>query len=69
MTVTTSPTSSTASFALELGLQPTLANEDMLAEAYKSYERDYDEICSRSDASAHRQPAAMGAIRILKWLS
>ncbi len=53
----------------ELGWRPTLANEDMLAEAYKSYERDYDEIRSRSDASAHRQPAAMGAIRVLKWLS
>lgn len=59
----------TSKIKSELGWQPTLANEDMLAEAYKSYERDYDEICSRSDASAHRQPSAMGAIRILKWLS
>lgn len=59
----------TSKIKSELGWQPTLANEDMLAEAYKSYERDYDEICARSDASAHRQPAAMGAIRILKWLS
>ncbi len=53
----------------ELGWRPTLTNEEMLVEAYKTYERDYDEIRSRTDASAHRQPAAMGAIRVLKWLS
>ena len=41
----------------------------MLGEAYKSYERDYDEIRRRTDGSPHRQPVAMGAIRILKWLS
>ncbi|MBW3580057.1 MAG: NAD(P)-dependent oxidoreductase [Actinobacteria bacterium] len=53
----------------ELGWRPTLTNEEMLAEAYKSYERDYDEIRQRRDVSAHRQPAKMGAIRVLKWLS
>ena len=53
----------------ELGWQPTLANEEMLAEAYKSYERDLGEIRSRTDASAHRTPAPMGIIRVLKWLS
>jgi UDP-glucose 4-epimerase len=53
----------------ELGWQPSVTNEQMLAEAYKSYERDYDEIHARTDVSAHRQPAKMGAIRVLKWLS
>lgn len=53
----------------ELGWRPTLTNEEMLAEAYKSYERDYDEIHQRQNVSAHRQPAKMGAIRVLKWLS
>ncbi len=53
----------------ELGWHPTLTNEQMLAQAYKSYERDFEEIRSRTDVSAHRQPAKMGAIRVLKWLS
>jgi len=53
----------------ELGWHPSVTNEQMLAEAYKSYERDYDEIQARTDVSAHRQPAKMGAIRVLKWLS
>ncbi len=59
----------TSKIKAALGWQPTLANEDMLAEAYKAYERDYIEIQARSDVSAHRQPAPMGVIRILKWLS
>jgi hypothetical protein len=41
----------------------------MLAQAYKSYERDFDEIQARRNVSAHRQPAPMGAVRLLKWLS
>ena len=53
----------------ELGWRPTATNEQMLAAAYKSYERDYDDIQSRTEASAHRVPAAMGLIRVLKWLS
>ncbi|HSH23187.1 MAG TPA: NAD(P)-dependent oxidoreductase [Acidimicrobiales bacterium] len=59
----------TSRITAELGWRPTLTNEEMLAEAYKSYERDYDEIQQRRDVSAHRQPAKMGAIRVLKWLS
>ncbi len=59
----------TSRISNELGWRPTLTNEEMLAEAYKSYERDYDEIHQRSNVSAHRQPAKMGAIRVLKWLS
>lgn len=53
----------------ELGWRPTQTNEEMLAEAYRSYERDYEDIRRRTGDSPHRQPAAMGAIRILKWLS
>ncbi len=59
----------TSKIARELGWHPSLTNEEMLAEAYKAYERDFDEIHLRRDVSAHRQPAQMGAIRILKWLS
>ncbi len=59
----------TSKIANELGWCPSLTNEEMLAEAYKSYERDFEEIHNRRDVSAHRQPAEMGAIRILKWLS
>lgn len=53
----------------ELGWQPTMANEEMLAHAYKAYERDFHQIHSRTDASAHRSPAPLGVIRLLKWLS
>jgi len=59
----------TSKIKAELSWLPTLSNEDMLVEAYKAYERDFNEIQARTDVSAHRQPAAMGAIRILKWIS
>ncbi len=59
----------TSKIKAELGWQPTLANEDMLAEAYKGYERDFNEIQARTDVSAHRQAAPMGVIRLLKCLS
>jgi UDP-glucose 4-epimerase len=52
-----------------LGWRPTATNEEMLAQAYKAYERDYEDIHSRTHASAHRRPAEMGLIRVLKWLS
>ena len=59
----------TSKIKAELGWKPTLTNEAMLLEAYRAYERDYDEIHNRTNVSSHRQPARMGAIRILKWLS
>jgi nucleoside-diphosphate-sugar epimerase len=59
----------TSKIKRELGWAPSLTNEQMLAEAYKSYEQDFEEIHRRRDVSAHRQPASMGAIRILKWFS
>lgn len=52
-----------------LGWAPTLTNEEMLAKAYEHFAGNLDEIRRREDVSAHRQPAKMGAIRILKWLS
>ncbi len=53
----------------ELGWRPSLTNEEMLAEAYKAYDAEYEEIQSRTSVSAHRQPAALKAIRLVKWLS
>lgn len=52
-----------------LGWKPTLTNEEMLTRAYQYYAERKDEIHARTDASAHSKPAAMGAIRLLKWLS
>jgi UDP-glucose 4-epimerase len=59
----------TSKIKAELSWKPSMTNEQMLAEAYKGYARDFEEIQSRTDVSAHRQPAKMGAIRLLKWLS
>jgi nucleoside-diphosphate-sugar epimerase len=53
----------------ELGWRPTLSNKEMLWRAYEYYQLHREEIESREDASAHRQAAKMGAIRLLKWLS
>jgi UDP-glucose 4-epimerase len=52
-----------------LNWKPTLTNEQMLLRAYNYYTEQYEEIHSRTAASSHRQPAKMGAIRLLKWLS
>lgn len=53
----------------ELGWEPSLTNEEMLLRAYLYYSRNRDEIHARRQASAHRRPASMGIIRVLKWLS
>ncbi len=52
-----------------LGWRPTLTNEEMLWKAYSYYTANAVEIARRSQASAHRQAAKMGIIRLLKWLS
>jgi len=52
-----------------LGWNPTLTNEEMLLRAYTYYARHRAEIAARTDVSAHRKPAEMGIIRLLKWLS
>jgi hypothetical protein len=41
----------------------------MLWRAYQYYSEHRDEIEKRQGVSAHRQPAKMGVIRWLKWLS
>ena len=48
---------------------PTLTNEEMLLKAYEYYAKNRAEIGSRTNVSAHRKPASMGIIRLLKWLS
>ncbi len=52
-----------------LGWKPTLTNEEMLLRAYDYYAKNRAEIGSRSNVSAHRRPASMGVIRLLKWIS
>jgi len=52
-----------------LGWKPTLTNDEMLLRAYRYYDAHFDEIHARQNASAHRQAAKMGVIRVLKWLS
>jgi len=52
-----------------LGWRPTLTNEEMLLKSYAYYAENRDEIAGRTNVSTHRKPAAMGAIRLLKWLS
>lgn len=52
-----------------LGWNPTLTNAEMLCRAYQYYRDHRDEIESRTDVSAHKRPARMGVIRILKWMS
>lgn len=59
----------TARAKQELRWQPTLTNEQMLLRAYRHYREHRREIHGRSEASAHRKPAGMGIIRLLKWLS
>jgi nucleoside-diphosphate-sugar epimerase len=53
----------------ELGWRPTLTNEEMLLKSYAYYAANREEIAGRKNVSTHRKPAAMGAIRLLKWLS
>ncbi len=52
-----------------LGWKPTLTNEEMLLRAYDYYSKNRAEIGARSNVSAHRKPASMGVIRLLKWIS
>jgi nucleoside-diphosphate-sugar epimerase len=53
----------------ELGWEPTLRNQDMLLKAYEYY-RDHRRVLKTgASVSAHKQPAKMGVIRLLKWMS
>lgn len=53
----------------ELGWKPTATNEQALFKAYEYYHKNLAEIRQRKDVSAHKQPAKLGLIRLLKWLS
>jgi nucleoside-diphosphate-sugar epimerase len=53
----------------ELGWQPTFSNADMLFKAYAYYREHRDALKEGADVSAHKQPAKMGIIRVLKWFS
>ena len=53
----------------DLGWRPTLANEEMLAKAYRYFHAHNAKIRARNDVSAHRQAAKMGIIRLIKWVS
>jgi UDP-glucose 4-epimerase len=53
----------------DLDWRPTMTNQDMLTRAYLAYMADRDAIATRAAVSAHRQPAKMGVIRVLKWMS
>ncbi|ADW70705.1 NAD-dependent epimerase/dehydratase family protein [Granulicella tundricola] len=52
-----------------LGWAPTLTNNEMMVEAFRYYAASRKEIHARKDVSAHSKPAAMGVIRLLKWIS
>jgi len=53
----------------ELNWVPTVTNEEMLYKSYKYYHDYRKEIYNRKDVSAHKQPAKMGIIKLLKWVS
>lgn len=53
-----------------LGWRPTLTNQQMMIRAYRFYtERRRELEANAASVSAHSRPAAMGIIRLLKWLS
>ena len=53
----------------KMGWRPTLTNEEMLLRAYEYYSTNRKDISARTNVSAHRKPASMGIIRLLKWFS
>jgi nucleoside-diphosphate-sugar epimerase len=48
---------------------PTLTNSEMLFEAFDYYRQHRRELARPISRSAHRQPAPMGVVRVLKWMS
>lgn len=49
---------------------PTLTNGEMLSKAYDYYVKERDNLKQDNEGrSAHKKPASMGIIRLLKWLS
>ncbi len=53
-----------------LGWRPTVTNGEMMVKAYRYYAAKRKELeQNREGVSAHSRPAAMGVIRLLKWIS
>ncbi len=53
-----------------LGWRPTVTNGEMMVKAYRFYaDRRAELERNREGVSAHSRPAAMGVIRLLKWIS
>lgn len=59
----------TTKIKASLQWKPTLSNADMLFKAYAYYREHRSGLQEDADVSAHKQPAKMGIIRVLKWLS
>ncbi len=53
----------------KLNWKPTITNDEMLWKAYEYYHQHRQEIEARTNVSAHKKPAKMGVIRLLKWMS
>jgi UDP-glucose 4-epimerase len=53
----------------KLDWKPTITNDEMLWKAYEYYHQHRQEIEARTNVSAHKKPAKMGVIRLLKWMS
>jgi nucleoside-diphosphate-sugar epimerase len=51
------------------GWQPTVGNIEMLWRAYKFYAEHPGNGSNADSLSAHRRPAGLGALRIVKWFS
>ncbi|MBW2533415.1 MAG: NAD-dependent epimerase/dehydratase family protein [Deltaproteobacteria bacterium] len=52
----------------ELGWQPRYSNAEMIADSYDWYLEHRDEVLSRRDASHHRSPVKLGALKVLEHL-
>lgn len=59
----------TSKIKQKLAWQPTTTNEEMLWKAYEYYHVHRAALATQTDVSAHKQPAKMGIIRLLKWMS
>lgn len=53
----------------QLGWRPSLSNSQMLLKAYLYFHEHRAGIAARKDVSSHNKAAAMGVIRLLKWVS
>jgi UDP-glucose 4-epimerase len=51
------------------GWRPTVGNTEMLWRGYSHYVDHLNDPSDREQASAHRKPADLGALRLVKWIS